>query len=128
MKWVVMLLVLGCSETDHGTPTGQSGPPTEQPGASAVTVAPAGQPLAIVQSELASRGHMANRVPFDNPTGFAETVSTTGDMDLTNEFFQDLGTNGRRCVSCHVPSAGWSITPAQVQQVFEATHGGVLDA
>jgi len=122
-----MLLGLGCSETDHGTPAGQSSPPTEQPGTPGVTLAPAGQPLAIVQSELVRRGHMANRIPFDNPTGFAETVSTTGDMNLTNEFFQDLGTNGRRCVSCHVPSAGWSITPAQVQQVCEATDGGILD-
>src|SRR5262245_57829217 len=47
---VVMLLVLGCSETDHGTPAGLSSPPPEQPGA------PAGQPLAIVQSALARRG------------------------------------------------------------------------
>src|SRR5262245_21682131 len=59
---VVMLLGLGCSETDHGTPAGQSEPPTGQPGTSAVTLAPAGQPLAIVQSALARRGHMANHI------------------------------------------------------------------
>src|SRR5262249_36125410 len=84
---VVMVLVLGCSESDHGTPAGQSEPPTGQPGTSAVTLAPAGQPLAIVQSTLARHGPMANHIPFDNPTGFAETVSTTGNLDVTNAFF-----------------------------------------
>jgi hypothetical protein len=70
---------------------------------------------------------MPNDIPFDNPTGFATTVSTTGSLDLTNAFFQDLGTNGRRCVNCHLPSAGWGIMPEQVQQVFETTRGGILD-
>src|SRR6267378_1259274 len=65
-------------------------------------------------------------LPFPNPTGFASTVSTTGRIDLGNEFFQDLGANGRRCVSCHLPSAGWTITPPQVQAIFERTRGGVI--
>lgn len=71
--------------------------------------------------------HMPNNVPFPNASGRATTVSTTGSIDLGNEFFQDLGSNGRRCVSCHLPSAGWGITPAQVLAVFEATRGGELD-
>ena len=37
-----------------------------------------------------------NNVPFPNPSGFAATFSTNGSIDLTNEFFQNLGTNGRR--------------------------------
>jgi len=41
----------------------------------------------------------ANGLPFPNPTGFASTFSTAGRIDLTNEFFQDLGANGRRCVN-----------------------------
>src|SRR5262249_20322865 len=52
--------------------------------------------------------------------------STTGRVDLGNEFFQDLGANGRRCVSCHLPSAGWTITPPQVQAIFDATRGGAV--
>ena len=68
-----------------------------------------------------------NGLPFPNPTGFASTFSTAGRVDLTNEFFQDLGANGRRCVSCHLPSAGWTITPPQVQATFERTQGGVID-
>src|SRR5262245_15388489 len=68
---------------------------------------------------------LANNVPFRNPTGTAATVSTLGSVDLTNEFFQDLGTNGRRCVSCHSPAAGWTVTPSQLQQLFDDTDGGV---
>src|SRR5262245_4579567 len=69
---------------------------------------------------------LPNGLPFPNPTGFATTISTTGSIDLGNEFFQDLGANGRRCVSCHLPSAGWTITPPQVQSIFERTRGGVI--
>src|SRR6266853_4989971 len=70
---------------------------------------------------------LPNSLPFPNPTGFASTFSTTGRIDLTNEFFQDLGANGRRCVSCHLPSAGWTIVPSQVQAIFNRTLGGVID-
>lgn len=71
---------------------------------------------------------LPNNIPVVNGAGFATTVSTNGNgIDLTNEFFQDLGTNGRRCVSCHLPTAGWGITPNQVQEVFNATRGGELD-
>src|SRR5712691_9968481 len=70
---------------------------------------------------------LPNNLPFPNPTGFASTISTAGHVDLTNEFFQDLGANGRRCVSCHLPSAGWTIVPSQVQAIFDRTLGGVID-
>ncbi|HET7506020.1 MAG TPA: hypothetical protein VFK02_33600 [Kofleriaceae bacterium] len=70
---------------------------------------------------------LPNNLPMPDATGTFTTVSSQGAIDLGNEFFQDLGTNGRRCVSCHVPTAGWSVTPAQLQAVFEATDGGALD-
>jgi cytochrome c peroxidase len=72
-------------------------------------------------------GHLPSGTPVPNVTGRATTLSTTGSIDLGNEFFQDLGSNGRRCVSCHLPSAGWGITPPQVRAIFEATRGGQLD-
>ncbi|HMG23186.1 MAG TPA: hypothetical protein VK607_17745, partial [Kofleriaceae bacterium] len=71
--------------------------------------------------------HLPNNVPVFDATGVFTTVSTHGFIDLNNEFFQDLGSNGRRCVSCHLPTAAWSITPAQVRLVFEATRGGEVD-
>ena len=62
-------------------------------------------------------------LPFANPSGAAATFSTVGKVDLTGPFFQNLGTNGRACVSCHQPSTGWTITPRNVQARFDATGG-----
>jgi hypothetical protein len=44
-------------------------------------------------------------------------------IDQNNPFFQSLGTNGRACVNCHQPSAAMTITPPQIQAVFNATSG-----
>ena len=60
---------------------------------------------------------------FENAAGQLGTFSAKGAIDLDNPFFQDLGTNGRRCVSCHQPGSAWTITPANVQFRFLATLG-----
>jgi hypothetical protein len=61
---------------------------------------------------------------FNNPTGASRVVTVNGStIDENNPFFQNLGTNGRRCVTCHQPSAAMGITPPQIQQVFNATQG-----
>ena len=77
-------------------------------------------------TQLAHFRALPNGLPFPNPSGAAATFSTAGQIDLTGEFFQDLGGNGRRCVSCHLPSAGWTITPPQVREIFEKSRGGVI--
>lgn len=59
-----------------------------------------------------------------NPSGQLTSIFTNGNfLDTTNPFFQNLGTNGRSCVTCHVPAEGWTITPAGVQARFNATKG-----
>lgn len=68
--------------------------------------------------------HIPNNVPVFNEHGYATTISTQGSIDLGNEFFQDLGTNGRRCISCHLPTAGWSVTPEEMQVTFWLSRGG----
>jgi hypothetical protein len=60
---------------------------------------------------------------YTNGSGSHQTFSSTGNVSVANPFFQSLGTNGRACSSCHLPSAAWTVTPAQVQQVFNATGG-----
>jgi len=60
---------------------------------------------------------------FDNRDGAHRTVSAAGAIDRDNAFFEDLGTNGRRCVTCHQSSQGWSITPAGVQARFATSDG-----
>jgi hypothetical protein len=61
---------------------------------------------------------------FTNANGAARVVTVNGAaIDETNPFFQSLGTNGRACVNCHQPSAAMTITPPQIQAVFNATSG-----
>ncbi len=69
------------------------------------------------------------RVPGDdqelapNASGIARTITNTGSIDTSGLFFQSLGANGRACVSCHVASNGWTITPGDVRRRFTATGG-----
>src|SRR2546430_13821898 len=64
-----------------------------------------------------------NMTAFDNAAGQVRTFNIKGALDLDNPFFQDLGANGRRCVTCHQPSVAWTITPENVQERFAATSG-----
>ena len=64
-----------------------------------------------------------NNHRFRNPGGRAATFSTQGFVDLTGEYFQAQGTNGRSCVSCHIPSDAWSINPGTLQRLFKKTGG-----
>jgi hypothetical protein len=82
---------------------------------------------AVVARHCDDHNRLPNHVPVLDATGVFTTVSAHGSIDLDNEFFQDLGSNGRRCVSCHVPTVGWTITPHQLQRVFDLTDGGAFD-
>src|SRR5581483_7076771 len=69
------------------------------------------------------------RVPGDdaliapNPGGVGRTLTATGSIDTTSLFYRSIGANGRACVSCHVASQGWTVTPAGVRERFERTQG-----
>ena len=60
-----------------------------------------------------------------NSNGVMQTIALDGGqaIDLTNPFFKSLGTNGRACVSCHVPSTAWTISPDEIQKRFAKTKG-----
>src|SRR5258708_37825959 len=45
-----------------------------------------------------------------DPTGRVATGSTTGSIDLSNAFVQNLGTNGRACGTCHRQSKGMRVS------------------
>jgi cytochrome c peroxidase len=64
-----------------------------------------------------------NSQPFRNPAGHVATFSTLGAIDLTGEYFQPQGSNGRSCATCHVPQDAWSITPITIQRLFDETGG-----
>jgi cytochrome c peroxidase len=72
---------------------------------------------------LAGDSNLPNQQPFFDPTGVLSTYSTTGALDLSNPFFQSLGTNGRSCGSCHQPSDAMTVTPPHIQARFKDTQG-----
>jgi cytochrome c peroxidase len=85
---------------------------------------------AVLAAAIGSGGRLARAdsgsrpmFVFENAAGLMGTFSLAGNIDLQNPFFQDLGTNGRRCVTCHQPGNAWTITPQNVQQRFLASHG-----
>jgi cytochrome c peroxidase len=43
-----------------------------------------------------------------------------------NAFFQDLGTNGRTCFTCHQPADGWSLSAQHAQDRFHANSNDPL--
>ena len=65
--------------------------------------------------------------PETTPIAHAGPKPTThfvgGDPGTDNQFFRDLGTNGRTCGSCHVREEGWVVTPAGMQARFATTGG-----
>lgn len=63
------------------------------------------------------------QMTFSNPSGVHQTVATAGVINEDNPFFQELGTNGRTCSTCHRQAQGWTITPTELQERFEQTDG-----
>src|SRR6202166_959734 len=80
--------------------------------------------LLIISSVSGQQPFIPNGAHFPNPGGTSQTYSTAGrGIELTGPFFQNLGTNGRTCATCHQPADGMSISAADVQQRFLLTKG-----
>ena len=59
---------------------------------------------------------------YPNAAGIAATYAN-GPVDPDGAFFQDLGSNGRTCETCHQPAEAFSITPASIRERFQRTRG-----
>ncbi len=67
---------------------------------------------------------LPNLFPLPNASGFLETYNVNNaPISLTGAFFQSLGTNGRSCSSCHLPTEGWSVSAQEVALRFLLTQG-----
>jgi hypothetical protein len=61
-----------------------------------------------------------------DPSGQIATFQPEGSTaEGNNPFFQNLGTNGRTCFTCHQPQTGWTISAASAQARFKAS--GIAD-
>jgi cytochrome c peroxidase len=59
-----------------------------------------------------------------DPSGAIATFQPNGaTFTFNNAFFQDLGTNGRTCFTCHQPQSGWSVSAAGIAERFAASGG-----
>lgn len=72
------------------------------------------EPITESTSALAAAG---------NKYGTAETFHTSGAIDLTNPFFQALGTNPRTCATCHSSDQGWTDNADAIKDLFKETDG-----
>ncbi len=83
----------------------------------------------LVAGILSIAGHASadsaavDRLTFADGGGVQATVTTAGSFDLSGPFFQQLGTNGRTCFTCHRPAQGWTLTPEELQRRFESSRG-----
>jgi hypothetical protein len=86
----------------------------------------AGAALAFAALMIGAPSARGQQSVLDTPNraGVLRTITLDGGgLDLSNPFFQSLGTNGRSCVSCHVPATAWTISPSEIQRRFDATRG-----
>jgi hypothetical protein len=58
-----------------------------------------------------------------NSSGTADTLLAGDSVSVNHPFFRSVGTNGRTCATCHVPTEGWSMRPGRVRARFDATEG-----
>jgi len=77
----------------------------------------------LALASLAASEHVANLFQFGDPTGAMATLRTHGALDASNPFFLSLGTNGRTCATCHIVGQALSLSAAEAQARFAATHG-----
>ncbi|HSR89577.1 MAG TPA: hypothetical protein VLK22_04295 [Candidatus Udaeobacter sp.] len=104
---------------------GSSGCDTQAGGGNTPQMGQTDQMVTIVSNFAQQVG---DHLPITSPNGFFASVSSSGSIDSSNLFFQSLGSNGRRCVSCHAPFTGWTITPKFTTLFFKLCNGGVGEA
>jgi cytochrome c peroxidase len=62
-----------------------------------------------------------------DPSGAIATFQSNGaTVTATNAFFQNLGTNGRTCFTCHQPEDAWSLSAQHAQDRFYANSDDPL--
>jgi len=81
--------------------------------------------LLLVAASLpaAAGAHDGGSTVSVDPNGVLQTINANGSNNSNGAFFQSLGTNGRSCSTCHVMDQAMSISPPQIRERFQQTHG-----
>ncbi|HJU17958.1 MAG TPA: hypothetical protein VJ770_15995 [Stellaceae bacterium] len=112
------------------------------PGATSAQPAATDAPAATVAGEIAHLQEMGRLFPTlgksvqkapgiiprleldPDPSGFVATYQPGGlSVTMGNPFFQNLGTNGRTCFTCHQPADGWAVSAQHMKARFAASAG-----
>jgi hypothetical protein len=70
------------------------------------------QPTPSVIPQLQMDGNSSGMIATFQPSGVTQTAR--------NAFFQNLGSNGRTCFTCHQPQDGWSLSAEHARARFDA--------
>jgi cytochrome c peroxidase len=105
---VVLTFAMSCADVPEDANVEQT---LEPPGLTAE---------AFLSSSLKS---IPNNFPILNAAGYAAPFSTTGAINLQNEFHTPQGTNGRSCATCHILTSGWGNRPSDDRILFDLTGG-----
>jgi hypothetical protein len=87
-----------------------------------ILAAAAGVAVIATAYASAAASDPGSGLTFPNRSGAIGVVGMD-EVNANNPFFRELGTNGRRCVTCHQPAQAWSITPAELRDRFDRTNG-----
>jgi cytochrome c peroxidase len=89
--------------------------------------------LTLLPSSTALAGDLGKKIqdpsiirnlqPYLDGSGFISTYNVNGNIDTKGAFFQDLGTNGRSCATCHAPSQAFSFSTQNARRLFVETRG-----
>ena len=78
----------------------------------------------VDESSQAAPGNIPSLEIHSDATGRVATFQPGGPTDTgQNGFFQNLGTNGRTCFTCHQPQDGWTISAGSARVRFQASGG-----
>lgn len=88
-----------------------------------VLVVALGAVLGLAATRMKATGESPAMTPMHDPGGDVATFTSTGTIDNGSAFFQNLGTNGRTCATCHQQSDAWSVSAEHVRARFFATLG-----
>lgn len=89
----------------------------------AVSVLALGALLGIAGTRVKATGESPAMTPIADPSGEIATFTSTGTINGGSAFFQNLGTNGRTCATCHQQSDAWGVSAEHVRARFFATLG-----
>lgn len=82
------------------------------------------RPAAQALAQASPPAPALQQITVPDAAGLLKVVFTDGrSFDLTNPFFQSLGTNGRTCATCHRIENAWSISPPLIRAIFTTTQG-----